>query len=343
MGIERRKFLKRGAVATTAVGAAGLAGCSAIAGDSAGLKLAYQAPAETVDINTWYSAKEIAPQEYDLSPEVNVFEGVDLAVQSVLAGKAHLARGSVTAAATIVDAGEDFEFVFAPVRSTDYVLVTRPEITSLEDIVEQDAVIGMSAPTGLDAVQMAALMFEKGIIDSADELNFQRVGYSGARKSAIQEGSIDVSPQHYAQWLTMQAENADLNRIATFGDVLDNWIQETFLVPSETVSDRREQLVDFLAAQLLADRRLYGDYERYRGLVEEYVEGGGPSEEILRKTYQFVTDIDIWPPDGGLTRENVDYMLNLSTRVGLTESRIPTDRVLNRDPLADALERVGEA
>jgi hypothetical protein len=343
MGIRRRKFLKSGAATTTAVGAAGLSGCSALAGGSETLKLAYQAPAETVDINTWYAAKGIAPREYDLDPEVSVFEGVDLAVQSVLADEAHLARGSVTAAATIVDAGKDFEFVFAPVHSTDYVLVTRPEITSLEQIVEQDAVIGMSAPTGLDAVQMAALMFEKGVIDNVDELNFQRVGYSGARKSAILEGSIDVSPQHYAQWLTMKGEESDLNRLAAFGDVLDKWIQETFLVPSKTVEDRREQLVDFLAAQLLADRRLYGDYERYRGLVEEHVEGGGPSDEILQKTYQFVTDIDIWPPDGGLTQENVDYMLDLSNRVGLTDTRIPTDQVLNRGPLGDALERVGEA
>jgi hypothetical protein len=343
MGIERRKFIKRGAAAATAVGTTGLAGCSAFGGGSAGLKLAYQAPAETVDINTWYSAKEIAPQEYDLSPGIDVFEGVDLAVQSVLAGKAHVARGSVTAAATIVDAGQDFEFVFAPVRSTDYVLVTRPEITSLEDIVEQDAVIGMSAPTGLDAVQMAALMFEEGVIDSVDELDFQRVGYSGARKSAILEGSIDVSPQHYAQWLTMREENADLNRLATFGDVLGKWIQETFLVPSKTLENRREQLVDFLAAQLLADRRLYGNYERYQRLVGEYVEGGGPGESVLRETYDFVTDIDIWPPNGGLTQENVDYMLDLSNRVGLTDSRIPTEQVMNRDPLADALERVGEA
>jgi ABC-type nitrate/sulfonate/bicarbonate transport system substrate-binding protein len=344
--MERRKFLARAGQTATGAALASLAGCSSIdrltgGGGSQELALAFQAPAETTDINTWYGAREIAPEEQGLETTVKVFEGVDLAVQSVLAGETSIARGSVTAAATVVESGKPFEFLIAPLRSTDYVLVTRPEIDSLEAIVEEDAVIGMSAPTGLDAVQVAALMFENDVIDDVSELNFQRVGYSSARRGALLQGDIDVSPQHYAQWLSMREEDPDLNKLAEFGAQLDDWIQETFMAPAEVVERNRESVVAFFAAQLEANRRLYGDYENYRRLVQTYVPGGGPDEEILRPTYDFLTDIEIWPRNGGLTEANVDYMLDLSDRVGLTDERIPTDEVTNRGPLEDALSEVG--
>jgi hypothetical protein len=194
----------------------------------------------------------------------------------------------------------------------------------------------MSAPNGLDAVQTIALLSERGVIDSADELNFQRVGYSSARRSALLEGSIDVSPQHYAQWLAMREEGS-LHNLARFGTVLDSWIQETYMVPTGVIEAKRDALVEFVAAQLLANRRLTGNYERYASLIDEHVEGGGPSEEIQRETYDFLTDISVWPPEGGLGQEEVDYMLDLSARVGLTDERIPTDDVMDRSILEDAL------
>lgn len=337
--MDRRTFLARSGAAA---GIAGLAGCSSVLDGGSELGVAFQAPAETVDINTWYAIQEIAEERGTVKPNVEVFEGVDLAVQSVLSGDSDVARGSVTAAATLADAGKEFRFIAAPIRSTDYVLVTREGIDSLSDIVEQDAVIGMSAPTGLDAVQTAALLFEEGVIDSVDELNFQRVGYSSARQAAIKEGSIDVSPQHYAQWLSMREADPSLQRLATFGETLDQWIQETYMAPRSVIEERHDELVDLLAAQLVANDRLYGNFDRYARLVSEYVEGGGPDEELLRDNYEFLTDIEVWPPDGGLDRAKVDYMLDLSDRVGLTDSRIPTDEMMDRRPLEAAKKRLSE-
>lgn len=338
--MDRRTFLAR---AGTTAGLAGLAGCSSVPGfgsDAGSLGVVFQAPAETVDVNTWYAADQVVTDGYGrrISPEV--VAGVDTAVNTVRSGNGDLARGSLTAAATLADQNLDFRFVAAPIRQTDYVLVAREGIDSVEAIVEQDATIGMFAPTSLEAVQTAALLLEEGVIDSADELNFQQVGSSGTRMAAIREGTIDVSPQHFSQWLALQETDAKLTSLATFGKRLDSWIQETYIVPSGTIEEKRGPLVDFLAAQLVANDRLYGDFERYRGLVEQYVEGGGPSEERLRRTYEFLTDIEVWPAGGGLARENVDYMLDLSNRLGLTEERIPTDEAMARGPLEEAIEVV---
>lgn len=339
---SRRAFLRRAGTAVAGVGSLTLAGCSTrgVSGETTStdepLRLAFQAPAETTDVNTWVGAREFAADR-GLDVTVDVFEGVDLAVQSVLSGEADVARGSVTAAAAVIEAGRPFEFVVAPIRSTDYVLAAQPGIESLADVVEQDATIGMSAPTGLDAVQVAAAMLQAGAIDGVDELNYQRIGYSGARKEAMLGGDIDVSPQHYAQWLDMREQNEDLRTLLRFGETLDSWIQEVFMIPRDVVDARRADVVSFVAAQLQGSRALYDGYDRYRRAVREYVPGGGPDEATLEPTYEFLTDVGIWPRDGGLRRENVDYMLDLSSRVGLTDERIPTDDPLNRGPLEDAL------
>ncbi|MEF8819197.1 MAG: ABC transporter substrate-binding protein [Haloferacaceae archaeon] len=340
---RRREFLRQAGIVATGGGALSVAGCSmrGASGATEPLRLAFQAPAETTDVNTWVGAREFAAKR-ELDVTVDVFEGVDLAVQSVLAGEADVARGSVTAVASVLEAGRPFEFVVTPIRSTDYVLATQPGIESLADIVEQDATIGMSAPTGLDAVQVAAVMFQAGAIDSVDELNYQRIGYSGARQEAMLGGDIDVSPQHYAQWLDMREQNGELNNLLRFGETLDNWIQEVFMVPSDVLETRRDDVVSFVAAQLQAYRTLYNGYDRYEQAVQEYVPGGGPDKSILAPTYDFLTDIGIWPRDGDLQRANVDYMLDLSARVGLTDGRIPTDKPLNRGPLDEALGRLDD-
>jgi len=347
MDLERRSLIKRGMGAAAAASLPGIAGCTGArpgggSPDENGgkLRFAYSAPAETTDINTWYGPREIAVDDYGLETSIKTFEGVDLAVQSVLAGEADVARGSTTAAASVVDAGKPFRFIFSIQHSTDYVLVTRPGIESLEDVVADDAVIGMSAPTGLDAVQTAAAMFERGVIDSADELNFQRIGYSGARQSALLEGSIDVSPQHYSQWLQMREQNGDLNRVITFGELLDGWIQETYMAPEREIEEHYDAIVDLLAAQLTAHRNLYDDFELYERVVRKFVPGGGPDEENLRETYEFLNEIEIWPKNGDLSEGNVDYMLDIADRLDLTDERIPTDDVLDRGPLEDALAEV---
>ena len=349
MGRTRRDLLSRIGAAGSASLALG-AGCVGrpVGGSDGGsddgvgsLDIAFQAPAETTDVNTWLGAERFAPNDYELSTSIDVFEGIDLAVQSVLGGEADMARGSIPAAASIIAAGRPFEFVMSPVETTDYVLVTRPGIESLADIVEQDAVIGMSAPTGLDAVQVAAVMLQAGVIDSIDRLNFQRVGYSSARRTAIRNGEIDVSPQHFVQWLGMRSANPDLNRLLTFGERLDRWVQEAFMIPRETLERKRPEITAFIKGQLRANRALYDGFDRYRSIVERYVPGGGPGTDVLRPTYEFLSGIDIWPLNGGLRRSDVDFMLGLSRRLGVTDERIPTDEVFRRGPLDDALGALG--
>jgi hypothetical protein len=61
----------------------------------------------------------------------------------------------------------------------------------------------------------------------------------------------------------------------------------------------------------------------------------------LEPTYEFLTDIQVWPRNGGLARADVSYMLELTNQLGVTGGRVPTDEVLNRSPLEAALDEVG--
>jgi ABC-type nitrate/sulfonate/bicarbonate transport system substrate-binding protein len=352
---NRRELLQRTGYAmalTSALG--GLAGCAGGAGGGSGsgsgsdgdsletLRMAYSAPAAADDVSTWYGPRDIAPDEYSLETEIQVFEGIDLAIQSVLAGQADMARGSTTAASTIIETGKPFKMICSTAFNTDYVLVTSPEIESLQDIVDKDAVMGMSAPTGLDVVQTAAVMFNEGIIDSVDELNLQRVGFSSARQTALINGEIDVSPQHFDQWLAMKEEAPDLNMLLRFGDELDQWVQEVFMAPQDTIDNMPDELAALIKGLLVGHRNIYDQgFDLYLDLVRKYVPGGGPSEEALRTNFDYMTEINIWPPNGDLERSSVDAMLDIADKVGLTESRVATDDAMDRSILDRALEDIG--
>lgn len=348
-GWNRRKILSRTAQVAALGSTAGLAGCSSLTGGGGGsgtgnLSLAFSAPAAADDVTTWYGPREIAPEEFDLETQIQVFEGIDLAIQSVLAGQAEVARGSTTAASTIIETGKPFKMIGSTASNTDYVLVTSSEITSLQDIVDQNAVVGMSAPTGLDVVQLAAVMFDDGIIDNVDELNLQRVGYSSARQNALIGGEIDVSPQHYDQWLAMKEEDPSLNVLFRFGEKLENWVQEVYMAPEDTINNKPDELTNLLKAQLQAHRNLYDQgFDLYLDLVRKYVPGGGPSEEALRTNFDYMTEINIWPPNGDLEKEAVDKMLETANQVGLTDSRVSTDDAMDRTFLDNAIEDIGKS
>lgn len=82
----------------------------------------------------------------------------------------------------------------------------------------------------------------------------------------------------------MRSANPDLNRLLTFGERLDRWVQEAFMIPRETLERKRPEITAFIKGQLRANRALYDGFDRYRSIVERYVPGGGPGTDVLRPT-----------------------------------------------------------
>jgi ABC-type nitrate/sulfonate/bicarbonate transport system substrate-binding protein len=306
------------------------------------LQIAHPAAPESSGVNVWLGLREIAPQDYGLSATIKSFDNTSLATQATLAGEADIARGTITRVGQLAQQDRPFSAIVCMAKSTDYVLVSQPNITSLEQIVDEDAVIGMNAPSSIDIVQTATIMKQEGLIDSVDDLNLQQIGFSSARQTAMLSGDIDVSAQHYSQWLVMQEENPDLNLLTEFGNALPEWIQEVYYAPDTAIEENPEEMAAFCKSIVAGNRAMYEmDFSEYQSLVKRYVPGGGPNEEILRESFSFLQDINFWPPNGDLRTENVQFMVDNATDLGLLEGSLSQEDVLNRDPLDQALEDMG--
>jgi hypothetical protein len=298
--------------------------------------------AETVDSPRW-EARSVAGEEHGLDVEFEIFENDDLMVQSLLSGSLDYAGGTVAQVASLYEQGmQNIKLVNCHSQTTDYVLVAQSDITSLEQVVEEDRSIGISSSWGATSgLQTVAAFMQEGLIESPDDLNPQRIGFSSARQAAMISGDVDVSPQHYSQWLSMR-EQGDFNLLLTFGEFLENWVQATDIAPQATIDNYHTELSTFAQAEAQVHRNLYNNgFDYYQDIVTSYVVGGGPDEENLRTTYDFLSELEIWPRNLDLTEDSVDFMLDVVDSIGLTEERVPTDEVMDRTIIESALDEVG--
>lgn len=344
--MKRRQVLRRSGTALATATGIGIAGCTGGPGgdgtptDLEKLKIVHSSPGSPDVINA-FLAKKYAEEEYGLDNPHQGLEGADLAAQAVVAGEGDMFRASVFSTMSLIDVGQPFKFIAAASSGTNYYLVTAPHIESLEDIVEQDAVIGMGSPTGIEVIQIAAVLFQEGLIDSVDELNLQRIGYSSARMQAIMNDEIEVSANTYQQWLQIQEERPDINGLFAFGKKLNNWVQTGFSTTPTIMEDKREEVVRFLAGYLQANRALNDDFQTYVDAVRTYTPGGGPERELLKQNWEFLTDIGMWPVNGGVDVD-MNTVLDAGHQTGVVDEKIAPDTFADKSLLEEALDRVGK-
>ena len=199
-------------------------------------------------------------------------------------------------------------------------MVTTPEIGRCEDLAGK--VVGVDEVGGFSEVLTKLYYTSCGL--TQEDVTYGN--FPGAEGQAMAQGQSVSGVLHIdeAQGVMEQFPDAGLKAVVDLWDVVPNWHYAGFAAPESILTERRDAIVAFTAANIAANRFMR-DTANKEVVLDTAEEVTGLSREILSQTYDtFIAD-ELFPDDNGYPREMVEFTADQQVVLGnITEDVKPT-------------------
>jgi ABC-type nitrate/sulfonate/bicarbonate transport system substrate-binding protein len=269
--------------------------------------------------------------------DFTIFDSSTTVSQSALSGQIDIIGQSTMAQLLIIDKGLPFK-IFAPFAlSDDFVIAAHKGITSVEQLKDPSTVVASDSPGGAGQTVFDAMLKANNagflVTDIPKKVIIES---SGERASALASGDCEATSIHLPQ-ASAVAKEREINIIARLYGQVPNFLKETYAAKSDWLDDNIETAAAVTASVIQSSRDLLKDYATFESAVNELMEEPPPAEE-LKELYPIIQDNDIYPADGELTDERVQYMIDLGKEEGILKSDLTPDKVVDRRPMERAME-----
>lgn len=270
--------------------------------------------------------------------DFTIFDSSTTLTQSTLSGQADIAGQSTIAHLLLIDRGQPFKLFATYSLSDDFVIAGRGDIKTIEQLKEPSTVVASDSPGGAgQAVFDAMLKANDAGFLVTDIPKKIIVESSSERTSALASGDCDATVIHIVQANAVEKETGDVNIIAKLYGEVPNFMKEAYAARTDWLDENLETAAAVTASVIQNSRDLLASYEAFEAACEELMEEPPPKEE-LEELFGILKENEIYPVDGGITDERIQYMIDLGKEEGIIENDLTPDDVLDRRPLERALE-----
>lgn len=323
------------------LGLASLAACgddsdSAGSGDGSGGKVRAvgvgSADFSSLDLTEW----ERLMKNDGVDFELKFLEEADATLRAVVAGAADVYIGDLNAAITAVkNTKAPVKIIAANTQSTDYVVLARNGINSINDLAGKT--IGVNTPGSAGDVIMKMALTKQGY--DVDKSKYVVIGGTSARVAALQAGQIDATVAHFADAQAAIA-TGKFKSLIECGPALGGLLQSG-LIASTTWLEKNPKLAQKVVDRLIdASRWATTDKAGYLKRSEEHNDKLKP--DVKEAAYKTFIDIKYFGVNGGLDPEQVDSYVTLFQNAGvLPKDMPPRSEWLDDKYVKDYLQRNG--
>jgi len=266
------------------------------------------------------------------------FNSHSTAVLAALSGQVSIVAASTLAHMAFISKGQPFK-IFSPyVNVDDFVIVGRGQVKNLQQLLDPDVTVAIDDIGGAGQANFDAMLLaeEAGFLVK-DIPSRVIIGSTVGRTSALASGEVDATAIHIYQAHQIQAQTNDLNVISTMYGSVPSFMMLSLAASESWLDENLEIAVAFTAGIIQASRVLRQSFEEYRRVVNQFVKAP-PSIETLRTIHDLAGQYDIWPIEGGLQRERLEFMIYLGEKEGLFDSNLTPEDVVDTRPRDLALE-----
>lgn len=243
--------------------------------------------------------------------------GADVAADGVARGDFATGSGAINVYLAAIQAGAPLEIVAARNVNAWY-LYARNNIESCEDLEGIRLAIHSEASSSTALVRQYIAENCPGT-----EPNYIVIAGSENRYAALIADEVDASPVEVFDAIALDREASDrFYPMVNFAEALPDLYTNSQVFNKEFADANPTTVTEFLAALLEQYRMIDGDPEYYRQLDEQYTEGEPLDDEYL----EFYAD-GFYPTDGGLTEENLEYIIDYFETQGFIEAGLTVDEV----------------
>lgn len=254
-------------------------------------------------------------EEAGITLEVIEFEFGPDTTRALVSGEGDMASTSpLPVMQYLQEAGGGLKVVAAEILKTDYILMTTPDITSLDQL--EGKKVGISEPGDISDSLTRVMLEEAGVDIST--IDFVQIGGTSERIAALTAGEISGGAAHAADGYAA-AEAAGLTPLANYWDYVPVYAQR-FIAVSDEWLEENPNLAQLAVDKLLeANQWAQDNKEEYIALSQEYVEE--MSDEIRSDVYDLFAEEGFFAPDGGL--EAIDATIEVERAQGTISGDMP--------------------
>lgn len=279
------------------------------------IRVAFASEPDFTQVSNFEWLDQLREQD-GLEVEELFFESSQDAFRALVAGEADVAVGTILSAISLVqEAGESVKVIAADLKATDYLLISTPDIESLEDLKGKK--VGISTPGDVSDTLTRVVLKREGV--NPDDVQFLQIGGTSARMSGLLENQISAGAAHAAEGLT--AVEQGLKNLFVYGEAVPDYLQHGVIVKDEFLSDNPN------LTQLMVDRFIDSvrwaaeNKEEYIALSQEKVEG--PSDAARDEAYDIFLNIDMFAVNGGMDDAILENTVKIEQEVGTLGDDVP--------------------
>lgn len=216
--------------------------------------------------------------------------------------------------------GSDVKAFFSYSHALDVQLVVTPDVESCEDL--RGKTLGIDEVGGFGEVLTRKFYASCGL--TPEDVTYTNV--AGAQAQAMVQGQTSSGVLHIDQAAEAMSKfpDAGLQPLADFWHELPDWHYSGFVAPESLLEERREDVVAFTAANILATEFMK-DESNKEAVLDTAEKVTQKSRDILSDAYDAFLANGLWPETHGYPKDMVEYTIDQQVQLGnITNDQAPS-------------------
>jgi NitT/TauT family transport system substrate-binding protein len=272
-------------------------------------------------------------EKQGLKVDMMQFKGDALALKALIAGELDTYEGSPGGPMLAASNGADIKLVGCYWPILTYGIFSKASISDPRDL--KGKVLAISSPGALPDL-LARAVLEKNDIPSSD-VRFTVMGSDADRFRAVLAGVVDAAAS--TEFVPMAQSGVKL--LVHAHDAVPNYVRLCLYASGKTITQRRDLLTRFLAAQIAGVRHALANRDEAIRLAKEVTEAK-VDDPRAAYIYDEVVRYSAVTPDIPIPTDKLAWMRELLTKTGNLTKPLDLARFTDDSLRAKALELAGK-
>lgn len=283
------------------------------------LRIAYASDLDPADIADQLGLSAL--NEGGVETSMTMLNEDSAVVAALLRGDIDIGNMDLTAAIKAYQVGVPLQIIMPSNMSVEFVLIGQPGIATVADLSGKR--VAFHAP-GSGTEILPRLLVRQSDAVSEDDIEWIVLPESPNRAAAMEADRIDVTALEFADVLTLREGGKPYEIIASFYDVAPEAIATVWVTTTDFAAGNTEALSSFVEALGTGYDQARTDKAVWMSTASELLD---IPEERLSQTYDFYSEIAMFPDAPFFTAEIWDRMNEFYISTGEFEDPAPFDLV----------------
>ncbi len=326
-------FLLIGAIILTACAPAAMPNPAATPAPkkSGTIRVGFPTSTDMGDVPSLMAHELLTAQGYTI--QAVAFASADLEAAALAQGQIDIANGSMRTVWLAIAKGANARTIMEQLANV-WSLVAKPEYKTCADLNGKR--IAFTSNSSLNRA-----LFDAYAQSSCPSLKFEPLLISGSesRAAALLSGELDATPLELADWIHVQRKAPDrFHAIANFAQEMPN-LKTTGVYAHAAIAEQQPDAVrDYLHTLIGIHRAIRSKPADLQNAAVKYLKLDSATAQTVVQAY---LSRNIWDVNGGLTRADVQYSIDLFGKSKSIPEGLTVDGVADLSYLSAVLDEMG--